>query len=269
MRAPTRVAESALLLSVLSVLSACGPRTDAERYRAALVEADAYGPAAALCADIGDRGARGDCLIAVMERFQRLEIADCDAIRDGLWHDECVFALAERARAHGDLDRGLELCLQGRFARSCSWHLLQDEVEASLEDPPKAAELRIAAFAHARRIPDAAVQFWMIRFRERSAAGHPLDEADCEGLKDSRSCEAAVIGYVRQILDAVGNANREQTCNAARGERVKVGQAPAWAAGPVALRAEDDWVRMRCAEGAKRLPGDEPPMPPPRRPQGG
>ena len=41
MRAPTRVAVSALFHSVLLVLSACGPRTDAERYRAALVEADA------------------------------------------------------------------------------------------------------------------------------------------------------------------------------------------------------------------------------------
>jgi hypothetical protein len=217
-----------------------------EAFPAALMETESYEVAVAHCDRIASDELRGDCRVALMESWNRLDPADCESMESPLWRDECLFLLGERQLAAGDLALGLATCEQTRFRRNCAWHLVQDEVQATLELPAPEAEERILAFADATPIPDAAMQFWIIRFRERAGAGYALDEADCETLQDPIPCRAAVERHIHGILDARVKRKLAETCDAKPGERATLNGEPAWTVGEVSLRAEASWVETRC-----------------------
>ena len=247
-------------LLVLLALSSCAVEGDAHLYAQALTGSETFLEARELCLRIRDPASRGDCEVAVMERWQRLNVDDCRTIARGppelsLWRDECMFQLAERMRARGDLDRALETCLDTRFARQCSWHLVQDEAEASLDEAPAVAERRIARFVAARRIPDAPVQFWAIRFRTAAAAGRLPDEAICNELAQPAPCRDAVESYVRTVLDAWLRGDPNLACGRVAPSSDTVELRPAWVEGPYATAAAVDWRALHCGDTPTGPPG--------------
>ena len=241
------------MILLFALLGCAGP-ADAELYRQAVALAPDYAVARPLCDQMVDADGRADCQMAVMERFDRLEPADCETVERGLWVDECYFQMAERRRAAGDLAGALATCERIRFARFCDWHLLQDEVEASIDEAPAAVEARLAPFVGLRALPDAAVQLWVIRFRERAGRDHILDERDCDGLKAPGPCQKAVNAHVRSILDSLGRAHKDQLCDKPLGQRARLGDGPAWLLGPLTEAAESRWVFERCRVDAQAPP---------------
>lgn len=245
-----------MILLALALMG-CGdppPDAGASAYHRALKSDAGYAAAAAACQDIADERVRGDCLLAVMERWEHLDPASCDALTDPVWADECRFQLAERQRAAGKLAIAIQTCEGTRFRRSCAWHLLQDEAQAAATEDAAAAEERLAPFRASRSIPDAPLQFWKMWFRERSADDHALDEAVCAGLAAPRACERAVDAYVRGMLDELGRRDPQRLCRQERGLRARTGGGPAWRMGPIAGAAEDRWVHERCGDGAPPPP---------------
>lgn len=182
----------------------------------------------------------------MLEQHQRLSDADCAEITSVKWYAECLFQLAERQADAGELALGLQTCDRSRFARSCTWHLLQDQVQATLTLPPVEAEPRIEAFRGVRTLPDAPYQFWLTRFREQGGLGRSVDEADCDGLRDRRACELAVEAHVRRTLEVLGRASLRTVCAAEPGRRAMSKGQPSWAPGPVASGTEERWVAERC-----------------------
>lgn len=183
----------------------------------------------------------------MIEQHGRLTEQDCGAISDKKWYGECLFQLAERQAAAGDLALALSTCDRSSFGRACVWHLLQDEVQASLSDRPSIAEARIAEFRGARLIPDAPFQFWLTRFREQGGAGVMITEADCDELRDADPCRKAIEDHVRRSLELQWRANRASVCAAPPGERAMNHGKPAWSTeGHIAADAEARWARERC-----------------------
>ena len=225
--------------------AACG-ETASESYSAALMETESYVGSLAHCSRIDSDDLRDDCRVAAMEVWSRLEDSDCEIVESPLWHDECLFLLGERQWQGGDLALGLRTCEQSRFRRNCAWHLIQDEVQASIALPADEAEARIASFVEARAVPDAAMQFWTIRFREQAGEGMVLNAADCEGLRDAIACRAAVERHVLAILDAQSSRDMQAVCTAPRGGRATLNGQPAWIDDAVTGQAEALWVRTRC-----------------------
>ncbi|MCK6502324.1 hypothetical protein L6R53_02815 [Myxococcota bacterium] len=254
----------AALALALVVLPGCERRSDAERYHHALVEARSYATARASCRRIEDPDSRGDCLVGVMEVWQRLDAAGCHEILApagagagaapelAVWRDECMFQLAERQRAHGDLPTALRTCLDSRWARECSWHLLQDEAEASLDEPAAVAEARIRAFRDAPRLPDASLQFWIIRARAGAARGRPVSEADCAALAAPAPCREALGVTVRSMLDARLRAEGTSGC-AHVVQTAATLSGVAWLPGPLVDAEVARWASARCpTSGAER-----------------
>ncbi|MCB9777464.1 MAG: hypothetical protein H6742_02745 [Alphaproteobacteria bacterium] len=242
----------------------CGPRTDAERYAYALTDAPDFDRARESCLGIRASMSRGDCLVAAMERFDRLEAVDCDAMRAdepalALWRDECRFLLAERQRGAGALLEAVDTCQSTRFHRQCLWHLVQDEAEASLDESPLQAEARLGIFAGAHRIPDAAVQFWTIRTRTRAAKGVPPDERDCDSLADRESCIEGVRRYIRLTLDTRARHLDTSGCDEEHDVSGTLSGRRAWVDGPAARDTVRRWWELRCrapapSGGSRALP---------------
>lgn len=230
----------------LALLAGCERRSDATLYADALAETKDFDAAANLCRQIRPPLVRDDCLLAVIEAHDRLSEQDCAEITEAKWSSECLFQLAERQSHAGDLQLGLRTCERSTFGRACSWHLLQDEVQASMEERPSVAEDRIADFRGARLIPDAPFQFWLTRFREGAALGRTVDEADCDELKDADPCRKAVEDHVRRSLELQWRASRKSVCEAAPGQRAMSHGKPAWVSGHIAAEAEARWVNERC-----------------------
>lgn len=231
------------------------------------MEADSFARARSSCLGIRDPDSRGDCLVGVMEVWQRLEPGDCHAILSAtsmgpapelaLWRDECMFQLAERLRAHGQLPAALDACLDSRWARECSWHLLQDEAEASLDQAPADAEARIQAFRQAPRLPDAAGQFWAIRMRAGAARGLPVSEGDCATLTAPEPCLQALGVTVASMLDARLRAGALDACALRAEPGAILGPDVAWTPGPLVDAEVARWASQRCP--ALRPQGSSPP----------
>ena len=181
-----------------------------------------------------------------MERWQHLEPTDCAEVTSHLWRDECVFLLAERQWKGGQQVEGLATCRQTRFARACTWHLIQDEAEAALMESPEVAEARLSAFAASGVAPDAPIQFWKLWLRGRSGAGLPIDERSCAALQNAHPCQEAVGRYIHELLEANARQDRTHVCTAAPGERVRTAQGPVWLPGPLTETVEQQWVSRYC-----------------------
>lgn len=253
--------------AVAAVAVGCGgpPDGDAAAYHYALVEADSYRRSAAGCAAIEHVTTRYDCTLAVLERWQRLEDADCAEIDDGRLRDECRFQLAERRLAAGDLPGAIASCEQTRYRRPCSWHLVRDVAEASWESPIRVAEAEVARFATAAAIPDAGRHFWTVRFREVIGHRGVLDESECETLDNPSTCRDAVYHLVLDMLKETAGKDPRAVCNKPLGERVILGGAPVWRAGPITRAAETHWVDRRCRPQGPPL-SPSPATPPPADP---
>lgn len=247
----------------MGTLVGCGGGdSDASLYTRALTQAASYDDARRLCDRIRDPGTRGDCQVASMESWGRLDPAECVALAQGapelaLWRDECMFQLAERLRAAGDLDGALAACVDTRFARQCAWHLVQDEAEASLDEPPPRAEQRLSRFSGIQRLPDAPMQFWLVRFRAAAAAGTPPAETVCAGLSAPEPCYDALGRSVRLVLDARHRADRVGACGSLSEDGAKLDMRPSWSPGPRANAYVDQWRAQRCRVDAP-LPLSDP-----------
>jgi len=227
----------------------CGPRGDAAWYNKALTSASSYEEARDACDRVQRVDSRGDCQVAIVERFERYELAECERIlgmepRTAMWRDECVFIVAEGLRQRGELGPALEACVQTRFARQCAWHLVEDEANASLAEEPPVAELRIERFRAARPIPDAAMQFWRIRFRSAAGQGQPPDERVCASLQAATPCLEAFDRGLIELLEARRARDPQQVCPpaGAAGDTMDI----AWARGPRADLLLESWRRDRC-----------------------
>jgi hypothetical protein len=181
-----------------------------------------------------------------LETWGRLELSICEALSAPLWRDECLFKLGESQWQTGDLEAGLQTCEQTRFRRNCAWHLVQYEVNATLQLPPVEAEGRILGFAASDSMPDAAFQFWLIRFREQAGDGLQLNELDCDGLEQPEACRDGIRRHVVSSLRTKSRRHLEELCGADPGERVRLKGDPAWAPGPITLEAEAQWVASHC-----------------------
>lgn len=237
---------------------ACAPeRGDAGWYAAALADATDHASAKQMCAEIGELRLRSDCQVAAMERWGGLAEAECLEVSDPVWADECRFQLAERLRVAGDLAGGIDACHRTRFRRQCSWHLLQDEAQDSVDETPAEAQRRLRPFAASNPLPDAGRHFWAIRMQEQNGAGRSADETDCDQVADSQSCTIAFERHVHRTLDALGRANLAKVCGAETGQRAFTREVPTWLPGPLATAAERRWVDARCTQGEpmKRPPG--------------
>ncbi len=184
--------------------------------------------------------------MTVLEKHDRLSPQACGDISGPVWRDECRFLLAENQWAAGDGQVGLQTCMQTRFRRQCSWHLVRASALASLDSPPAEAEARLTMFEGVKAIPDAARQFWLIRFREENATGRPIDERHCEALVEPASCRMAVVEHVQHSLSAPTSGGKEDRCGRPAGARVHRKGVPLWTPGPIAMSAEARWVKERC-----------------------
>ena len=229
-----------------ALATGCERRGDAVLYADALAETKDFEKAADTCREIGAQQSRQDCMLAVIEQHGRLSDRDCASIADQKWSGECLFQLAERQAHAGDLPLALKTCDRSIFGRACTWHLLQDEVQASLDLHPSEAEARIAGFQGNRLMPDAAFQFWLTRFREGAGQGRTVDEVDCDELKDADPCRKAVEDHVRRSLELQWRASRGSVCSSPAGERAMNHGKPAWAQGHIAAEAEARWYDERC-----------------------
>ena len=230
----------------LLFLLACDSLTDADRYSRALVASADYETARHECRQIAEPSLAGDCLVASMERWQALGAEDCAAIASALWQDECFFLLAERQWKGGMQTEGLGTCRKTRFARACTWHLIQDEAEAAAAEAPEVAEARLLPFIESGAAPDAGMHFWKLWLRARSVDGTAVDERDCDQLKHSRPCREAVGRYVHEVLEASARQDRDGVCSAAPGQRVLMRGHVAWSPGPLVEVAEQQWVDRYC-----------------------
>ena len=241
-----RLARTKLSLLLLGSVGCADSASDA--YAMALMGTDGYAASLIHCDRINSAELQDDCRVALMEVWARLEPSDCEIVESTVWRDECIFLLGERQWQNGDLDGGLRTCEQSRFRRNCAWHLIQDEVQASLEMTAVEAEQRISGFVNARAVPDAGMQFWTIRFREQAGLGRVLDASDCEQLSEPIACRAAVERHVLTILDSQSTRDLPSVCAAEVGQRATLNGQPAWLMDAVTQQAEALWVRTRCSD---------------------
>ena len=228
---------STLLILALCILPGCTRPPDAALYAEAL-SAGGLDQAQSACARIRDARLRGDCRVAALEAWEQADPAQCEAIDDGLWRDECTFLAAERLWSRQAHAEAVAACHQTRFSRHCVWHLLQDEAEAAADEAPASAEARMLPFLRVEtRLPDAGKQFWALWFRLQARARRPVDGAACDGLIEEDRCGAGLEHYLHEVLSARRRAG-SPVCDAPTGD--------GWARGPRLEASVARWVEHHC-----------------------
>lgn len=196
------------LLPILCALSACG-MSEAARYQAALHAPD-FEEAARHCERLSSVNSKGDCLVASMERHNRLNEADCERVPAGLWREECLFLYAERAAAAGDLQAAFATCDRINFGRECSFHLIREAARAVRDVPIDQAGAAIAPYRTLDRAPDAPRLFWKAWFRERQEVNIPVDPTGCPDL----DCEWGAMQPVFMLLNTRVRDDAAKLCSA-------------------------------------------------------
>lgn len=237
-------------ISVAALAVGCGAGMTASQHYAAALGADGWDAARPHCGALPDPGARAECLVALTERWDR-PLEDCDAIDDPRWSQECRFLYAERAARAGQLDAAFAACdTTPVFGRECAYHLIREAARAVVDRPPAALAGVAAPYAHLTRAPDAEHLLYKAYFRERVAAGSPIDPTGCPGP----ACEQAAREELGVHLPGV-RRSRADFCTA----DVRTLAGTIWTPGPMT----DAWVTA-WRVGPCHAP---PPVGPPRAPK--
>jgi hypothetical protein len=179
----------------------------------------------------------GACVVAVAEAHGRLERADCDVVTDALWKDECVFRYAERAAKAGQRDAAVAACESTRFGRECTFHLIREGARGVLKEDVPTASAAIDPWRAVRLAPDAPRLFWRTWFRERLAAGTPVDPAGCA----DEDCLTGAREAIYTTMAAVARAS-EDFCG---------GELPSGQLGDKTIWVDGDRTRAWVAEWAR------------------
>ncbi|MFZ5481314.1 MAG: hypothetical protein ACOZNI_31430 [Myxococcota bacterium] len=216
-------------------MAGCAAPTDAERLAVALA-APTFAEARAGCEDLADPG---PCLVAASERHAAGR-ADCDAVADPLWRDECVFRYAERAAKAGERDAAVAACEATRFGRECTFHLIREGARAVLREDVATATAAIDPWRAVRLAPDAPRLFWKTWFRERLAAKIPVDPTPCA----DEDCRGGARDAVYTTMAAVARAT-EGFCEAPTPTGT-LGDRTLWVDGELTRAWVAEWVRSEC-----------------------
>lgn len=242
---------------ILLLLVACAAPSDAERYRAALGAGD-WSEARRSCGEIRGETNRADCLVAAMERFDRLGPEDCALVPPGLWRDECTFLYAERLARAGQVPEAIAACEVTGFGRECAYHLLRAAARATVDEPPTVAARMIAPYTGMTDAHDAPRLYWKAWFREQAAADRPLDPTGCP----DEPCRAAAREVLLQKLGARLSAEGPRLCEGGPvppdfGGRIM------WVESPLTRGWVDQWRDRNCVRllgpGVTPLGGPPPP----------
>jgi hypothetical protein len=238
------------------LLAGCGDdRSDAVRYRDALTAED-WTSARAGCATL-DGDMRDDCLVAAMDRHDVKAPTACDALAVGVWRDECLFRLAERVAADGDVAGAAAACHAMRYARECSFHLVRNAARTVLTEPVARAAPALEPWRSAlHSAPDAARLFWRTYFRE----GMGKTAADPTACPDE-DCRAGAREAVYTALQAMSRADGFCDGEAATAALGVVGQGEGrrvlWVDTPLTSAWVREWREVEC--NRRRDPGGRDP----------
>lgn len=241
------------MLAVLTLwLAGCGDaRSDAVRYRDALAAPD-WSAAAAGCGTL-DGDMREDCLVAAMDRHDVKDRGACDALSAGVWRDECLFRLAERVAADGDVAGGAAACHAMRYARECSFHLVRNAARTVLTEPVASAAPALAPWRTAlHSAPDAARLFWRTYFRE-GMGKTPADPTDCLDEDCRSGAREAVYTALQAMSRADGFCDGEGDAAALAVVGKGEGRREMWADTPLTSAWVREWRDVEC--NRRRDPG--------------
>jgi hypothetical protein len=220
----------------LIFLLACEEPTEAERLREALT-APTWEEARAACLSLEESGS---CLVSAAEAHHRLERADCDAVADPLWKDECVFRYAERASKAGQRDAAVAACEATRFGRECSFHLIREGARAVLLDDVATAAAAVDPWRNVRLAPDAPRLFWRTWFRERLGKGVAVDPTGCP----DEDCLTGAREAIYTTMSAVARASKD-FCGGALPDG-RLGDKQIWVDGERTRAWVGEWARSEC-----------------------
>ena len=237
-----------LRLTLLPLVAACG-RSDADLLLEALSAAD-HAVAALACGRLSDVEA-DRCRVSVAALHHRDEAADCAAVVDPLWRDECDFQLAERFAVSGRAAEAVALCAGTRFVRECSYHLLREVARSTVGRSPLEAATALDPWRDLPTVRDAPRLFWKAWFREGRAAGGVVSPVGCPDAE----CEGAARETLFESLRALHRADPVGFCAA------PPGSPPGWADAAMVASWAAHWSADTCARDAAAPPRAIPPSP--------
>lgn len=236
------------------LLLGCAAPSDAAAYRAALHASD-WDQARDACTEVDDPTSRADCLVAAMERFDRLGPEDCQLVPAGLWRDECVFLYAERLARAARVPEAVAACERTGFGRECAYHLLRAAARETVDEPPARAARMIAPYTGMSDAHDAPRLFWKAWFREQAARDRPLDPTACPDA----TCVAAAREVLLQKLGARLSAAGPALCTGP--VPAEDGSRRLWVESPLVRGWVDTWQARNCARLVDPPPGSGPGAP--------
>lgn len=223
------------LLSVrLILLLLAGCRDAAADYRDALAAPD-WDAARGLCLRL-DQALAGDCLVSVLGRLGRTERADCDVVKEQIWHEECLFQYAERAAKAGQLQAAFDACEASAYGRECSFHLVRQASEGVLDREPAEAAAVIGPYLAMEAAPDAPRLFWRAWWRDRLAKKLPVDPTGCP----DDACRQGAQETIYTTLHALARAQGEAFCG------TLPTSARTWVSNPTTDAWVREWQQSEC-----------------------
>lgn len=217
---------------ILLLLAGC--HDAAADYRAAL-GASTWEEATGLCLRL-DQALAGDCLVSAMGRLHRLERADCELVKETIWHNECLFQFAERAAQAGQLQAAFDACSASAYGRECSFHLVRQASDTVLDAEPAVAATKVAPYLAMEAAPDAPRLFWRAWWRDRLGKGKPVDPTGCP----DDACRQGAQETIFTTLHALARARGEAFC-------AEVPSNPhTWVSNPTTDGWVRDWQASEC-----------------------
>jgi len=204
-----------LLLTSVSILSACGPGPDSElsqglAYSEALAAVAAQPEqASTLCAAVTEPDLHADCVTAAVERLGDAELGGslCASLPEGAGRDECVFQLAESSGQPGLCDGA------GRYADDCKLHLWTATLlqELPREARPAQAEALIPPLLEGHAFEDGDGRPWVAVYRMLMGARRPFDRALCDEIPHEERrqiCRDASRDLYQDLLNRARDRDR-------------------------------------------------------------
>lgn len=139
-----------------------------------------------------------------MALHDRRDPDDCGLVVEPLWREECLFQYAERAAAAGELEPAFAACNRSLYGRECSFHLLRQAAEPTLDGSPAEAAPVLTPYLALEPAPDAPRLFWRTWFRDRLARHHPVDPTGCPDRACEQGAREAIYGSLTALARAQG-----------------------------------------------------------------